>query len=207
MTKKKDKANEVIQGSAPDPGATDQGSAPDPGATDQGSAPDPGATDQEGDINLPEHDPGKPQEGRKIEFLVIHCSASNLPKHDNAATIDAWHKERGFKGIGYHFFIRHDGTLETGRPLDDDPILEREEIGAHTLGINKSSIGVCLSGIDSNDFTPAQFKTLSRLVETLEEKGIEFKIAGHNFFTDKKSCPNFDWREWVTDNFPEKLPE
>ncbi len=147
------------------------------------------------------------KKGEKIEFLVLHCSASNLPKHDNIATIDRWHKARGWKGVGYHYFIQSDGTLEIGRPLNDDPIIERKEVGAHTLGINRRSIGVCLSGIDATDFTLAQFNTLSKLINDLQEKGIDFKIAGHNYFTDKKSCPNFDWRKWVKKNFEKLLPE
>lgn len=160
-----------------------------------------------GKINIPPDDPTKKDEGKTIKYLVVHCSASNLPSHDNAATIDAWHKERGFKGIGYHYFIRRDGTLETGRPLDDDPVLEREEIGAHTLGVNTGSIGVCLSGIDINDFTAAQFKTLEDLINELLSKGIKFEVTGHNFFTDKKDCPCFDWRSWVKSVFPELYPK
>lgn len=158
-----------------------------------------------GNIKIPESKSNDP--GEKIKYLVVHCSASNLPKHDNIATIDAWHKERGFKMVGYHFFIRSTGLLEVGRPLDDDPIIERDEIGAHTLGVNRESIGVCLSGIDANDFKKEQFATLEDLVRTLQDKGLEFKIAGHNFFTDQKTCPNFDWRTWVKETFPDMYPE
>jgi N-acetylmuramoyl-L-alanine amidase len=178
----------------------------------QGSKKDPGfkpkvTTAPGAKIQVPKNEPGSPQDGKPIKYLVVHCSASNLPSHDNAATIDAWHKERGFKGIGYHYFIQSDGTLETGRPLDDDPVLEREEIGAHTLGVNENSIGVCLSGIDINDFTVAQFKTLEDLITELLSRGIKFEVAGHNFFTDKKDCPCFDWRQWVKSVFPELYPK
>ena len=139
--------------------------------------------------------------------IVIHCSASNLEKHDNAATIDLWHKRRGWKGIGYHWFIRSDGKLETGRPIDADPYLDADEQGAHVLGYNRDYLGVCLHGIDSNDFTPAQFHTLKDLIENqVLTKNKDAEILGHNYFTDKKTCPNFDWRAWVKKNFPKNLP-
>lgn len=156
-------------------------------------------------VEIPKHDPKKSQDGKKNKYLVIHCSASNLPKHDDISVIDAWHKQRGFKGVGYHFFITSNGTLQAGRPLDDDPVIEKEEIGAHVLGVNLESIGVCLSGIDSNDFTKAQFKTLKDLIDRLLET-MDFEIVGHNFFTRLKTCPNFDWRSWVKKNYPDKYP-
>lgn len=148
----------------------------------------------------------EPPKGEIIKYLVLHCSASNYWRHDNIATIDRWHKERGFKGVGYHYFIRSTGQIESGRPLNEDAFLSGEEIGAHCIGINKLSIGVCLHGIDFNDFTNAQFEALKNLIDDLLNKGIKFKIAGHNYFTDKKTCPNFDWQTWVKNNYSKLLP-
>lgn len=152
--------------------------------------------------------PSQNAKGDKIiQGLVIHCSASNLAKHDNAATIDAWHKRRGWKGIGYHWFIRRDGKLETGRPIDSDPYLESDEVGAHVLGENRNRLGVCLHGIDANDFTAAQFATLANLFEKqILTKNPNADLSGHNYYTDKKTCPNFPWRDWVKKNFPKALP-
>lgn len=150
------------------------------------------------------------QEAREQGFvggLVIHCSASNLKKHDNAATIDLWHKRRGWKGIGYHWFIRSDGKLETGRPIDSDPYLDADEMGAHVLGENRNYFGVCLHGLQATDFTPAQFITLAKLIENeILSKNEDAEILGHNYFTDKKTCPNFDWKAWVKLHFPKNYP-
>ena len=143
--------------------------------------------------------------GRPIRFAVIHCSASNYPQHDNIETIRAWHKERGFKDVGYHFYIRRNGLIEIGRPLDGDGILEANEIGAHTLGVNLESVGICLGGVD--EFTEAQFTSLSEVIDTIQATDISLEaIAGHNYFTTLKTCPNFDWREWVSANYPDLLP-
>jgi hypothetical protein len=51
---------------------------------------------------------------RAVNRVFLHCSASDRPEHDSAAVMDAWHKQRGWAGIGYHFFVRKVESLETG---------------------------------------------------------------------------------------------
>ena len=75
---------------------------------------------------------------RKIDLIVIHCSATRAGKNYTAADIDRWHRERGFSMIGYHFVVLRNGTVETGRPLTQP--------GAHCKGHNSTSIGVCYIG-------------------------------------------------------------
>ena len=69
---------------------------------------------------------------RKINKIIIHCSATPPSMDVDANTVDEWHKQRGWSGIGYHFFVKRDGQIELGRPL--------EKSGAHTKGHNKNSI-------------------------------------------------------------------
>ena len=52
---------------------------------------------------------------RKIDSIIVHCSATKAGQDFTAADIDRWHRERGFNGIGYHYVIRLDGRLEKGR--------------------------------------------------------------------------------------------
>lgn len=92
-------------------------------------------------------------------MAVIHHSAS---PDVSVKTIDKWHKERGFNGIGYHFVIRQDGRIEKGRPLT--------KVGAHAKGRNKY-IGICLTGYDK--FTKAQIKSLITLLNDLSVRKIE----------------------------------
>lgn len=54
---------------------------------------------------------------RKIDSIIVHCSATKAGQDFTAADIDRWHRERGFNGIGYHYVIRLDGRLEKGRKL------------------------------------------------------------------------------------------
>ena len=61
---------------------------------------------------------------RKINKIVIHCTATPEGREHDVADITRWHKARGFNTIGYHFLIHIDGTIETGRSI--------KKPGAHT---------------------------------------------------------------------------
>jgi len=135
---------------------------------------------------------------RKIKGIIIHCSATKPSMDIDAETIDDWHKKRGWSGIGYHFVIKRDGTLEHGRDI--------EKTGAHCKGHNKNTIGICMVGgvsennvkIAEDNFTPEQWYTLESLVENLVWKDyVEggAYIKGHNEFASK-ACPSFDVQEW-----------
>ena len=78
-----------------------------------------------------------------VSKIIIHCSATREGDDSiNAEVIDRWHKKRGWKGIGYHFLVLIDGTIETGRMVD--------KCGAHTKGLNCSSISICyVGGVES----------------------------------------------------------
>lgn len=140
---------------------------------------------------------------RKITKLVLHCSATPEGKNFTVADIDKWHKQRGFRKIGYHYVIYIDGSVHKGR--NDD------EIGAHCTGHNSDSVGVCyIGGMDStNKFakdtrTSAQKKALLKLVKELMNKySIDVNnIHCHNEFA-KKSCPCFkieDFRKELSDD-------
>jgi N-acetylmuramoyl-L-alanine amidase len=126
---------------------------------------------------------------RKINKIIIHCSATTPSMDVDANTIDEWHKQRGWSGIGYHFFIKRDGKIEFGRPLDQS--------GAHTKGHNQNSIGVCYAGGVDSKMCPednrtseqiASFLLLLRFLKNTFPKAI---IHGHRDFSPK-ACPSFD---------------
>lgn len=122
-----------------------------------------------------------------IDKLIIHCSASPPGRGDSAETIHAWHLARGWSGIGYHWIILENGTLQAGRP--------EYWIGAHLKNYNAHSIGVCLIGDD--EFTEEQYSKLKKLVKRkqIEYPGID--ILGHYQLTTGKTCPNFDVPGWL----------
>lgn len=130
-----------------------------------------------------------------VRFIVLHCSASPPSAKVNAATIDRWHRERGFRKIGYHFVINRDGKVETGR--------EQFEIGAHAENYNAVSVGICLVGgvNDKNEpednFTQAQWKALERVVRQQTNVFPQAKVLGHRDLPNvRKACPSFDAKAW-----------
>lgn len=128
---------------------------------------------------------------RNITLIVIHCSAVATWQQSSAADIDRWHRERGWKyGIGYHYVVRRDGSVETGRPL--------EQIGTHCQNHNKHSIGICYEGgLDeqgrpADTRTPEQRVSLRQLLEKLHKMFPSTLIIGHRDLNPMKSCPCFD---------------
>lgn len=126
---------------------------------------------------------------RKIEKIIIHCSATPEGRHVTVKEIDKWHRERGFSGIGYHWVVYLDGTVHKGRSEAFD--------GAHTVGQNAKSIGVCyIGGVDQglkakDTRTPAQKIALRKLVLDLLSRYPGATVHGHNEFA-AKDCPCFD---------------
>lgn len=141
---------------------------------------------------------------RKIDLIVVHCSATPEGKDFTVSDIDRWHRQRGFKKIGYHWVVYRDGTIHAGRP--------ENEVGAHVKGYNSHSIGVCYIGGLSSDGktskdtrTTKQKEALRKLVRTLKQKYPQARVVGHrdlspdtnhNGKVDKwewlKTCPCFD---------------
>lgn len=126
---------------------------------------------------------------RKIDKIILHCSATKEWQNFTTQDIDQWHKQRGFAKIGYHYVIYLDGSVHKGR--------SEELIGAHCLGHNATSIGICyIGGLDSagkpkDTRTHAQKVALEKLVADLKVKYPKAKIHGHNEFA-AKACPCFD---------------
>lgn len=133
-------------------------------------------------------------------LVVLHCSDTpdypiDDPRFDKIGRkeIDQWHKDRGWRCVGYHHIIRRTGVTEIGRP--------ETEIGAHVHGHNTNSLGVCLVG--RGDFTEVQKIALAFLFEGIKAR---WNIPadqwfGHYQFDDMKTCPNVSverFRKWLT---------
>lgn len=133
---------------------------------------------------------------RAIEGIVVHCSATPAGKPFRAADIDRWHRAQGWNGIGYHFVIPLDGSIEPGRDLEKD--------GAHVAGHNARTIGICyVGGMDAGNRTAqdtlneAQARALQLLLDALRMRWPGATIRGHRDYPDvKKACPSFDVRAW-----------
>lgn len=127
---------------------------------------------------------------RKINSIIVHCSATPEAKPFTVADIDRWHRQRGFASIGYHYVVYLDGSIHTGRPLS--------QVGAHCQGHNVNSIGVCYIGGMTADSkhpkdtrTPEQKLALIELLKHLKQQFPKAVIHGHRDFA-AKACPSFD---------------
>ncbi len=127
---------------------------------------------------------------RDINRIIIHCSATPEGRDIDAATIRDWHVNgNGWADIGYHYVIRIDGDIETGRPLDKS--------GAHVRGHNKDSIGICYVGGADADMNPKD--TMNEVQESAMKELIyslrmvwdkHLTLHGHNEYASK-ACPSF----------------
>jgi hypothetical protein len=125
---------------------------------------------------------------REIDLVILHCSDTPNGEEFGFKDIDKWHKRRGFKdsvtGIhcGYHYIITVSGVVEVGRPLGS--------VGAHCLGHNERSIGVCYIGRDR--MNSAQVESFCCLMKDFERDYGPLETKGHHELTRFKTCPNQD---------------
>lgn len=163
---------------------------------------------------------------RAVNLIVIHCSASPDGKtlwegdaragtlRTPAQVIDRWHAARDFHrsdawrkvlnpqlaAIGYHWIVDLDGAISSGRHLD--------EAGAHCVGHNARSIGICVIG--TQRFTVHQWGALAAIVASMRLKYPGASVCGHRDLSpDKdgdglvepwewlKTCPGFSVATWI----------
>jgi N-acetylmuramoyl-L-alanine amidase len=117
---------------------------------------------------------------KNISLITVHYSATYGDQNTTAADIDRMHRQRGWSGIGYHWFIRRDGTVERGRP--------ESQVGAHVGGRNSGNIGVCWAGgldratgpnkgVDNR--TPAQRAALVTVIRDVLSRHPRARVVGH----------------------------
>lgn len=97
---------------------------------------------------------------KNVYLIILHHSAS---ENTSVEMIHKVHLNNGWAGIGYHYYIREDGTVYEGRPT--------AYVGSHCPANNSKSIGICLEG----DFrkrkpTDKQIKSMNELIVELRKK-------------------------------------
>ena len=128
-----------------------------------------------------------PSKRTRTGRIILHHSASaDVP----ASTIHQWHLNQGWSGIGYHFVVRANGTIERGRP--------ELAIGAHAGSAgNGDSIGIVLTGnFEIGAPSTAQMIALTELIKELRGRYGNLAVIGHKDVM-ATACPgrNFPWDE------------
>ena len=114
---------------------------------------------------------GQLQKRCRTDYIVIHNADAPMC---SAQDVHRWHLGNGWAGIGYHFFVRKNGQIYRGRPL--------ETVGAHTQGFNSVSVGICFEGkyhsVDKH-MPDAQFTAGRELLMYLRQIYQQAAIKGH----------------------------
>lgn len=135
------------------------------------------------------------------KYLIVHHTGGTdaNPLADTSEhtfqIVDDYHRSLGWGGIGYHYFIAKNGTLTQGR-------LDKVE-GAHTIGYNLKSLGICLAGnFDLTLPTKAQEATLVKL---LNDKIKEYAIPVENIVPHRFASPKTCYGKLLADDWARSL--
>lgn len=117
---------------------------------------------------------------KSTKYVIVHHSEVRTPH--GVKDVHQWHLNRGMAGIGYHFFIRKDGSIYQGRPLDT--------VGAHVRDHNSESVGVCFEGhFDVEKINDLQYQKGVELIAAIVKRYPGSTVKFHNQYNSKKSCP------------------
>ena len=112
------------------------------------------------------------------KYIVLHHAKA---KSCTVQDIDAWHKENGWAGFGYHYFTNKKGEIYRGRPIDT--------VGAHCLNNNEMSIGICFEGdFDQEGMTDIQVSIGIELVRDLLKSYTGCMVVRHKDLVST-DCP------------------
>jgi hypothetical protein len=143
----------------------------------------------------------------KLQYLVIHCTATPEGREVSAADIRRWHTSpapagRGWKQVGYTDLFHLDGRVERLVANNEDANVDPWEITNGAAGYNSISrhivyAGGCDAGMKPKDTrTAAQKEALRKYVLDFHTRHPSVKIVGHNQLA-AKACPSFDVAAWL----------
>ena len=124
---------------------------------------------------------------KEIEGIVLHNSGVSVLQ--SIEVIHNYHKNKGWAGIGYHYYVRKDGSVYRGRP--------ENMAGAHCPGVNSTSIGICAEGnFNEETMSDVQKQAIIELVKDIKSRYNIKWIKGHREIL-ATSCPgaNFPLEE------------
>ncbi len=144
---------------------------------------------------------------REITEVVCHWTETPTNKNIGSEEINNLHVDQGLNGIGYHYMIRRDGSIQRGRPVNIE--------GEHAINHNQRSIAVCFVGginvpsetinltqyISSSSLTRSQFNSFDHFCRAFYNVWPGGQIVGHSDIDTLTNDPGFDVRAYVKANF------
>jgi N-acetylmuramoyl-L-alanine amidase len=135
------------------------------------------------------------------KMIIVHHSggtdANPLADTSNhtANDMEAWHLQKGWDGLGYHYVIHKNGDVWKGRP--------ETYHGAHTTNHNTDSIGICMSGnFDATTPTPQQIESLKKL---LKEMMVKYSIKSDKIYPHRKFANKTCYGNKLSDDWASSL--
>ena len=149
---------------------------------------------------------------REITEIVVHWTETPTNKNIGSEEINEYHLASDLEGIGYHYVIRRDGSLQRGRPINIEG--QHSPLNNH----NNRSIGVVFVGginvpsgtpnpenfVSVQSLTRSQFNTFDHICRAFYSTFAGGQVVGHNDVDQTEDDPGFDVREYVLANFGKK---
>ncbi len=132
-----------------------------------------------------------------VRYVVVHHSG--VAGDCSAEAIAAWHVEHyEWPGIGYHFVIHEDGSIDYTGDL--------ATVRYNVAGRNRDVVGICIPGDFTsqapNELQLGAARNLARVLRPIldpDETG-SVRLVGHRDVALPgygTSCPGETWREWI----------
>lgn len=146
---------------------------------------------------------------KKLEFLVIHCTATPAGREVSSDDIRRWHTSpppagRGWNQVGYRKMYHINGGVEQLVANNEDSFVDAWEITNGVAGHNSVCQHIVYAGgMDAANKVPfdsrsiPQKEAMKRDILAFHTKFPEVKIVGHNYFDKGKACPSFDVQDWL----------
>lgn len=149
---------------------------------------------------------------REITEVVVHWTETPTNKNIGSEEINEYHLASDLEGIGYHYVIRRDGSLQRGRPINIEG--QHSPLNNH----NSRSIAVAFVGginvpsgtpnpenfVSVQSLTRSQFNTFDHICRAFYSTFAGGQVVGHNDVDQTEDDPGFDVREYVLANFGKK---
>lgn len=140
---------------------------------------------------------------KRVELLVLHCTATPEGRDISADDVRKMHSARGWAVPGYHRLIKLDGSIEKLVSFNADGWVDPREVANGVRGFNDRSIHVAYAGGMTRDMSAAkdtrtveQLASMEMVVKAIIKLFPSIKVAGHNQLA-AKACPSFDTVAWL----------
>ena len=133
---------------------------------------------------------------RKVNKIVIHCTATKEGNNVSPATIKRWHLNRGFSDIGYHYIIGIEGKINPGRPVSKFKVLTLRSGNSDSIGIAYTG-GLDSNGKAKDTRTEAQKASLIKILKVLKNIYPQASIHGHRDYSPDKDGDGVEEHEFM----------